>query len=38
MPAIRPEEISDRISLRDKVRGTVRRFVSEEGAADTSLP
>lgn len=38
MPAIRPEAISNRVRLADKVRAAMRRLVSEHGAVDTVLP
>jgi hypothetical protein len=37
MPAIRPDSISDRVSLSDKLGRGVRRLVAEEGAVDTLL-
>lgn len=39
MPFTRPAEISNGVSLSDKVAGTIagRRFVSEDGAIDASL-
>jgi hypothetical protein len=37
MPLTRPAEISDKVSLSDKVGGAVRAFVTEDSAVDTSL-
>jgi hypothetical protein len=37
MPAIRPEDISNRIRLAYKVRAALRRLVSEHGAIDSLL-
>jgi hypothetical protein len=38
MPAIRPEDISNRIRLAYKVRAAVRRLVAEHGTVDSFLP
>ena len=37
MPAMRPEEVSNRIRLANKARAAVRRLVSEHGAVDSLL-
>ncbi|WP_120632609.1 hypothetical protein [Ruegeria sp. EL01] len=37
MPLTRPAEISDKVSLSDKVRGAVSAFVTEDSAIDTCL-
>ena len=38
MPATRPAEISDCVSLEDKLATAVPRFVAEHGAIDALLP